>query len=204
MHNESQQLIEAARSGDTAAIQTLLARYQPDIAMFARQVCATPEDAEDAVQEALWIAVQRIGTLRVASAFTSWLFQVVKHECFRLLRKVRREEPIDRVPFQHRSSDAPEQSMLAYDVVKAIAELAPQYRQILIMRDVQGMTAPEVAATLGLTVQAVKSRLHRARTVVRAALHDWNTAHDVCQNHTNTYFTDYCGIAENYSLSRLL
>ncbi len=94
-HPPTTQLVESARAGDAAAIQALIVRYQPDVAKFARTVCATPEDAEDAVQEALWIAVQRLGTLRVASAFTSWLFQVVKHECFRLLRTLQREEPLD-------------------------------------------------------------------------------------------------------------
>lgn len=172
MHNDAQ-LVEAARGGDTTAIHALLLRYQPDIAVFARKVCATPEDAEDAVQEALWIAVQRIGTVRVASAFTSWLFQVVKHEYFRLLRKVRREEPLDTLQLHYQLTQAPDQTALTQDVAYAIADLAPHYRQILVMRDVQGMTAPEVAATLGLTVQAVKSRLHRARTLVRVALHNW-------------------------------
>lgn len=168
------QLIQAARDGNVAALHALLVHYQPDAAKFARTVCATPEDAEDAVQEALWIAVQRIGTLRVASAFTSWLFQVVKHECFRLIRKGRREEPIDQLPLQHLPIHDADQNILAYDIAEAIAALPPLYQQILVMRDVQGMTAPEAAATLGLTVEAVKSRLHRARTVVRAALHDWN------------------------------
>lgn len=169
------QLVEQARAGDVEAIHALLARCQPDVARFARAVCATPEDAEDAVQEALWIAVQRIGTLRVASAFTSWLFQMVKHECYRLLRRTRREEPIDRLPEQPASATA-DQMVLAHDVAKAIADLPPQYRQVLILRDVQGLTAPETAATLGITVEAVKSRLHRARTVIRAALHNWNGA----------------------------
>jgi RNA polymerase sigma factor (sigma-70 family) len=175
MRNEStSELIAAARDGNAAAIQALLTRYQPDVTKFARTVCATPEDAEDAVQEALWIAVQRIGTLRVASAFTSWIFQVVKHECFRLLRRMRREDSIDRLPAQRVSAPVADQEILTHDLATAIAALPPQYRQVLVMRDVQGMTAPEVAAVLGLTTEAVKSRLHRARTIVRASLHNWN------------------------------
>jgi RNA polymerase sigma factor (sigma-70 family) len=166
------QLIEQARAGDVAAIQSLLARCQPDIARFARTVCATPEDAEDAVQEALWVATQRIGTLRVASAFTSWLFQVVKHECYRLLRRVRHEQPLDTLPQAQLSQEA-DQTVLAQDVAAAIAALPPPYRQVLLLRDVQGLTAPETAVALGLSVDAVKSRLHRARTAVRVALRGW-------------------------------
>jgi RNA polymerase sigma factor (sigma-70 family) len=164
-------LIESARQGDTEAIQALVLRYQPDVARFARSVCATPEDAEDAVQEALWIAVQKLGTLRVAAAFTTWLFQVVKHECYRLLRRFRRETALDQVAVaQHTGDGLAEQAALAHDVAGAIAALEPHYRQVLIMRDVQAMSAPEVAATLGLTVAAVKSRLHRARVLVRTTL----------------------------------
>ena len=168
------ELVEAARQGDSEAIHTLLIRYQPDVTKFARTVCATPEDAEDAVQEALWIASRKIGTLRVASAFMSWIFQVVKHECFRLLRRVRREEPINQLSVQHLQTQGADHGILAHDIAQAIADLPPQYRQVLVMRDVQGMTAPEVAATLGLTVENVKSRLHRARSIIRAALHNWN------------------------------
>jgi RNA polymerase sigma factor (sigma-70 family) len=180
-HTPTAQLVESARDGDTAAIQALIVRYQPDITKFARTVCATPEDAEDAVQEALWIAVQRLGTLRVASAFTSWLFQVVKHECFRLLRKMQHEEPIDQQSMQRLSMDGADHHILAHDVAQAIADLPPPYRQVLVMRDVQGMTAPEVAVTLGLSVEAVKSRLHRARAMVRVALHNWHGTNTVCE-----------------------
>lgn len=170
-------LVAAARDGDQAAIHSLLLRCQPDVTRFARTVCATPEDAEDAVQEALWIAVQRIGTLRVASAFTSWLFQVVKHECYRLLRRVRREEPLDHLAAPPLAPHVAEQALLADDVAKAIATLPPPYRQVLVLRDVQGLTAPEAAATLGLSVPAVKARLHRARTMMRAALQHWHAGH---------------------------
>jgi RNA polymerase sigma factor (sigma-70 family) len=180
-HPPTTQLVESARAGDAAAIQALIVRYQPDIAAFARTVCATPEDAEDAVQEALWIAVQRVGTLRVASAFTSWLFQVVKHECFRLLRKLQREEPLDQRFMQRLPMDGTDHHIMAHDVAQAIATLPPPYRQVLVLRDVQGMTAPEVAATLGLTGAAVKSRLHRARAMVRVALHNWRDTNTACE-----------------------
>lgn len=171
------QLIEDARQGDAAAIRALLARCQPDVARFARTVCATPEDAEDAVQEALWVAAQKIGALRVAAAFTTWLFQVVKHECYRLLRHARHEASlehiVERLPaHDHKTVD---HAALSRDVAAAIASLEPPYRQVLIMRDVQAMTAPEVAAALGLTVSAVKSRLHRARLHMRTELQPWGT-----------------------------
>src|SRR5215475_3122926 len=84
-------LIEAASKGDTEAIEQLLLQYHPTITRFAQKYCATPEDVEDAVQETLWIAAQKIGTLQVTSAFISWLFQVVRRHCFRLLKIARNE-----------------------------------------------------------------------------------------------------------------
>jgi RNA polymerase sigma factor (sigma-70 family) len=169
-----EQLVEAARCGDAVAINALLHHYQPDLARFARTVCATPEDAEDAVQEALWIASQKIGTLRVAASFTSWIFRVIKNECYRLLRRGRREAPLRAAAAaQYIHEQAHLQVSLAGDLVKAIASLEPIYRQVLIMRDMQEMTAPQVAALLGVTVDAVKSRLHRARTQLRVMLKDW-------------------------------
>ena len=166
-------LVEAARCGDAGAITTLLAHYQPDLARFARTVCATPEDAEDAVQQALWIASQKIGTLRVAAAFTSWLFRVIKHECYRLLRRSKRETPLLAAEAHHVDEQGDMQATLASDLVNAIAAFEPRYRQVVMMRDVQEMTAPQVAATLGITIDAVKSRLHRARTQLRVMLKDW-------------------------------
>ena len=88
-------LIDAAISGQADSVEAMLIHYQPTISRFARKYCATPEDVEDAVQETLWIAAQKIGSLRVSSAFVSWLFKVVRNQCFRLLRITRREEPLD-------------------------------------------------------------------------------------------------------------
>ena len=127
------QLIVAAQCGDAAAIHALLTRCQPDAARFARTVCATPEDAEDAVQEALWIAARRIGTLRVTSTFITWLFQIVKHECFRLLRRMRHETPFDLRIIPPQQQSATDQIMLTHDLATAIAGLPPLYRQVLIL-----------------------------------------------------------------------
>jgi len=166
-------LIEAASQGDPEAIEQLLLQYHPTVTRFAQKFCATPEDVEDAVQETLWIAAQKIGTLRVTSAFISWLFQVVRRQCFRLLTVVRHEYPIS--PKLESGDEAPElQIALQNDVINAIACLSLEQRQVLIMRDIEGMTTPVVASTLGITVETVKSRLHRARHNLRGSLKHWN------------------------------
>ncbi len=168
------QLVEAAHRGDVDALGDLLARCHPDARRFARSMCATPEDAEDAVQETLWTVSRRIGSLRAASAFTAWLFTMIKRECLRLLRREQRSSPHDIV--QGLGPDPERQAVraaLLRDISVAIAELPPEYRRVLVMRDVQSMSAPEVASSLNLTTPAVKTRLHRARRVIRASLLHW-------------------------------
>jgi RNA polymerase sigma factor (sigma-70 family) len=170
------QLVEAACRGDREALSELLARSHPDTRRFARGVCATPEDVEDAVQETLWIVSRKIGSLRVSSAFAAWLFRLVRNECLRLIRLRSRDPGVALVP---PPAPGPEQvsiqAALHDDIVAAIAALPFKYRQVLVMRDVEEMTAPQVAETLGLTTEAVKSRLHRARRTMRIALREWGS-----------------------------
>ncbi|MEO8611338.1 MAG: RNA polymerase sigma factor [Chloroflexota bacterium] len=172
------QLVQAACLGDAEAIEQLLLQYQPTITRFARKFCATPEDVEDAVQETLWIAYQKIGALRTSAAFTSWVFRIVKHQCHRLLRAKKREYNFEDEPQDYDLGAADENvelySALKQDVIQAFACLPVQQRQVLIMRDIQNMTGPEVAAALGLSIETVKSRLHRARNFLRQQLEQWN------------------------------
>lgn len=156
----------------------MLLQYQPSITQFARKYCATPEDVEDAVQETLWTISRRIGTLRAASAFVSWAFQITRNHCYHLLNKTRRQEDVSHEITSTYSLDEvyenPEHyTLLQHDLVTAIAHLPAAYRQILILRDIEGYTAPEVADMLGLTLETVKSRLHRARNSLREMLKHW-------------------------------
>jgi len=170
----SQENLQAAVDGNTAAIEGLIVTCQPDLLKFARQVCATPEDAEDAVQETLWTISRKIGTLRMITAFIGWAARIVRNECYRLLRYARGERPLEPDDdLLHYDDDPNLRSALQYDVATALAELPLIYRQVIIMRDVEERTAPEVAETLGISVEAVKSRLHRARTMLRIQLSHW-------------------------------
>ena len=113
----------------------------------------------------------KISTLQVANAFISWLFSIVKRECYRLLRIRRKELPIDSIPEpQDEDKQNGMQLLMVQEIITAINNLPPVYQQVLVMRDVEEMTGPEVAATLGITIEAVKSRLYRARNMVRTAL----------------------------------
>lgn len=162
-------LIEAARSGDAAALSRLLQVCQPDLKRFARRTCATSEDAEDAVQLALWHLYRKVGALRTVAAFGTWLFRIVERECYRLFGG---RLPVDEVArVDPDAAQAPGLPLdLRADLTRAIAELPATYRDVLILRDVEELTAPEVAAHLNVSVEAVKSRLHRARGMVRERL----------------------------------
>lgn len=164
-----QALIVAARAGDAVALDRLLAVSQPDLMRFARRTCSNAEDAEDAVQAALWQLHRRIGTLRVIAAFASWLFRIVERECRRLLGLQRRTVPIDEAPDTALARD-PVPTGLRRDLGTMIAGLPDLYREVLILRDVEELTAPETAAQLGISTEAVKSRLHRARDMLRQKL----------------------------------
>jgi RNA polymerase sigma factor (sigma-70 family) len=160
-------LIEAAQRGEAGAIEQLLAATKPDLQRFARRLCRGPEDAEDAVQNALWILHRKVGTVRALPAFAGWLFRVVARECYRLMRRAG-------LAGDGRDLDAvaapPIPSELQRDLVKAIAALPDGYRQVLILRDIEERTAAEAAAALDLSLEAVKSRLRRAREQVRERL----------------------------------
>lgn len=163
------QLVEEACAGDQAAIAQLLVVCQPDLKKFARRTCSTGEDAEDAVQVALWQIHRRIGALRTVAAFASWLFRIVERECYRLFHARGAAGPLDEDQFvQMAAPSIP--TDLRMDLIAAINALPSPYRTVLILRDVDELTAPEVAHELGITVEAVKSRLHRARRMVRSRM----------------------------------
>ena len=162
-------LVAAAKAGDAAALDHLLAVSQPDLMRFARRTCANAEDAEDAVQAALWQLHRRIGTLRVIAAFATWLFRIVERECRRLLGLQRRTVPIEDAPAMALAVD-PVPTDLRRDLGAMIAALPDLYREALILRDIEELTAPEAAAQLGISVEAVKSRLHRACGMLREKL----------------------------------
>ena len=80
------QVVSAAQHGDPVAIATLVSGSNAHVRRFAHTLCATPEDAEDATQEALIILYRKIGTLRATAALASWMFQIVRNECIRRSR----------------------------------------------------------------------------------------------------------------------
>lgn len=165
-------LVESACQGDTEALESLLSECRPSVVRFAGKYCATPQDIEDAVQHTLWVVYQQIGRLQSSKAFISWVFTVVRHYCYQLLKATRYVESLEFGHFE--SLEAPESDNLPphlhQALATAIAHLPRPYREVLILRDIQGYSASETAHILDITVPTVKSRLHRARNSLRDAL----------------------------------
>lgn len=160
--------LHAARDGDRAALETVLARSRQDLRRYAEYHCSI-NDVEDAVQESLLLVSRRIGSLRAVEAWTSWLFRIVKRECNRLKRAMRRvvlQSVVDEIEGPHH----PPPSGIVGDVAAALAALPAHYREIVLLRDLEGLTIAEIAAQLSLHPEAAKARLHRARSLARQYL----------------------------------
>lgn len=165
----AEQLIADAQRGDVASITALVEGSHPNVRRFARSLCATPEDAEDAAQEALIILYRKIGTLRASGALASWMFRIVRNECLRRARTMRPHAPLP----DSAVSSAEEvvlERIEAGRVAAAVAALPADQRRVLIMRDIQGHSGRTTAEELGLSTAAMKSRLHRARASVQQSL----------------------------------
>ncbi|MFE3147327.1 RNA polymerase sigma factor [Streptomyces sp. NPDC059218] len=190
-------LVGAAQRGDVEALTALVYGSYPHVHRFAHTLCATPQDAEDAAQEALIILYRKIGMLRASGALASWMFRIVRNECLRRTRALLRRGPADESggfrasgrldafdsfgafgaydAFGGTTRSAEEDVLLRLEaerVATAVAALPEDQRQVLVMRDVQGLPGRTVADRLGLSTAAMKSRLHRARSAVREALRD--------------------------------
>ncbi|MFD3665873.1 RNA polymerase sigma factor [Streptomyces sp. NPDC058659] len=167
-------LIKAAQDGDVTSLTTVVVQSQPHVRKFAASLCASPQDAEDAAQEALLILYRKIGTLRATGALASWMFRIVRNECLRqvrLLASRRGEQPDEQEASAEPSAEEAVLHRLEVErIAAAVSALPRDQRQVLIMRDIQGLPGRTVAASLGLSGAAMKSRLHRARTTLRHSL----------------------------------
>ncbi|MER5264023.1 sigma-70 family RNA polymerase sigma factor [Actinosynnema sp. NPDC002837] len=166
----SEQLIEAAQGGDLESLAAVVHGAHPHVLRFAGHLCASPQDAEDAAQEALIVLYRKIGSLRATAALASWMFRVVRHECLRRARRLfDGYDEADDVPVAS-AEDEVLRRLEAERVAAAIRALPDVQRRVLVMRDVLGRPGREVAEALGLSTPAMKSHLHRARTALRLGL----------------------------------
>ena len=177
------ELLTAARGGDVVALETLLVRYQPHLYRFGLRMCGNVEDAGDVTQESLISMARSLRGFRGDSSVSSWLYTIARRFCIKKRRRGKfapsREDSLDapETDAVERLPDPapnPEQTAtnreLATALTRAIDALDPSQREVIVLRDVEGLSAPEVANILGISIEAVKSRLHRGRVAVRHEL----------------------------------
>jgi RNA polymerase sigma-70 factor (ECF subfamily) len=176
-------LLDRARGGDRRALDALLTKLEPSVYKFGVKMCRDDETAREVLQETLMAAVRHLPTFRGDSSLSTWLYTVARSVCIKQRRRSKFApttlEPLDAATNAtasvtgdrpERPDDSFERAELGRGLENAIAALEPMYREVLVLRDVEGLSAAEVAEALDLSVEAVKSRLHRARTKVRTAL----------------------------------
>jgi RNA polymerase sigma-70 factor, ECF subfamily len=179
-------LVAAAKKGDTAAFEELVNRYESKIFRLTSNITHNREDAEDAMQDAFLKAYSHLDSFKGDSRFYTWLVRIAANEALMRLRKRRPnqlslDEPIetdnesDLLPREIEDwRPNPEKEYGEAETNKILAEviekLEPDYRIVLVLRDLEELSTQETAETLGLSVTAVKSRLLRARLKLREKL----------------------------------
>jgi RNA polymerase sigma factor (sigma-70 family) len=163
-------VFNAAQAGDPIALDHVLRALQPDIRRYALKQCHRTSAIEDVVQEALIVLYRRIGNVRDPLALAGWIFTMVTRLCMLPILGVMRgtEELTERHEAEHFSRMS--QDDLRIDLVRALESLPDIYREMILLRDMEQLTIGEAAAQLGITREAAKSRLHRARMLVREYL----------------------------------
>lgn len=160
----------AAQGGDPAALNELLVQCRPNIHRYARFQCQRTSAVEDIVQEALIIVYRRIGTVQSPAALSAWLARIVGRLCLLpALMYMKGVEAIEGFADSAQLAAVPVDE-LRIDLVRALESLPPTHRDIILLRDMQELTIAEIAERLNLSTAAAKSRLHRARALVREYL----------------------------------
>jgi RNA polymerase sigma-70 factor (ECF subfamily) len=165
-------LVLRCQTGDESAFTELVARYQPRLRCYLRKLLRDTTAAEDALQE-VWLDVLRaVARLADAGAFRAWLYRVARDRALRELRKRRPPcRPLPEAELTGAAGGGPDPA--ADDVARvhaAIAGLAAEHREVVVLRYVENMTYEEIAQVVGCPVGTVRSRLHYAKQALRGAL----------------------------------
>jgi RNA polymerase sigma factor (sigma-70 family) len=133
--------------------------------LYARRHCQVG-DVDDAVQESLLVISRKVGGLKAAAAFSSWLFTVIERECRKLERMMFKTDPLDEDLFEHQLLSRTDND-LRIDLAAAVESLPAHYLEVVLLRDFKELTIAEISTKLGEPAGAVKSRLYRTRELVR-------------------------------------
>lgn len=176
------ELVHNLQNGNNEAFTEIVARYTEKVHNLALRVTRSQEDAEEILQDVFITVYNKIDKFEGKSAFSSWLYRITINTAFMKLRKNKRHiassldesqengKDIDVTPEQINNDSHSVQHELRAELEKAITRLPEEYKNIFILRDIDGLSNQEVSEVIGLSVPAVKSRLHRARLMLRKKL----------------------------------
>ena len=186
MRSEIEEAVQLLQRGDDDALEQALALLQNTVFSFSMRVCGQREDAEDTMQEVLLKSVPHLPKFDSPKALVVWLYKVAKNRCLMSRRRSKFAPNLD-LSLEELMPDRKELEQLGTDgsinpeafairseeagrLRDAIQRLPPQYRIVLVLRDMEGLTDEEVAEITGLRSGTVRVRLHRARLFVRKEL----------------------------------
>jgi RNA polymerase sigma-70 factor, ECF subfamily len=161
-------LVEAVREGDREAFGQLYDLYAPMV--HAILLARVPyRDVDDLVQDVFLVALKRLGSLRDTAAFGGWLAMIARNRAVDYYRRARDSEELtdDLAVASPRDTEAEHEAARTLEVVRSLPEA---YRETLVMRLVEGMTGPEIAARTGMTPASVRVNLHRGMKILREKL----------------------------------
>ena len=181
------ELLTGLRAGTPSAVDELLRQYQGKIFNLAMSILKNESDAEEAAQDVFMTVIRKADTFQGNSAFYSWMYRICVNTCLMRLRRKRRDQTVSIEEFMpvftdegmHASpmddwSKEVERDALNEELGRLIRkyteELSEKYRVVFVLSDVEGISNEETARILGITVPAIKSRLHRGRIYLRERL----------------------------------
>ena len=177
--DELTKLVARAREGDREALEAVLAVVAPSMHRFGRRMCKNAHDADDVLQDTLMSVAKHLGDFEGRSSLSSWVFSIARSACARKRRGLKNRPPVSDEHVAETPDVAPNPEVRAADhelasaLSVALDGLSDDHREVLLLRDIEGLSAPEAASTLGISVDALKSRLHRAREALRVAMRPW-------------------------------
>lgn len=178
-------LIERTLAGNKDAFGELVARHGAGVYTLCRRLLGDETEADDAVQDTFLQAYRKLDTFRGDSAFSTWLHRIAANECLMRLRRRRpllsTETPAEEEKAPPRDipdwANAPVDELLTKELreelERAVESLPEHYRTVFVLRDLENESTEEVARQLGISIPAVKTRLHRARTMLRDRLREY-------------------------------
>jgi len=180
-------LVKDLKNGDAKAMEEIVRRYSNKVYNLAYNLTRDNSAAEEIMQDVFLTVIAKINTLTNDAFFSTWLYRVTTNASYGFLRKEKKfteqtvsEEEVDQEPaidYVYDWSTLPDDILLSEESRKILQDsidaLPEAMRTVVIMKDVEGFSNEEIAQTMGLSVPAVKSRLHRGRLVLRNELADY-------------------------------